>query len=231
MSEQYPGQQNDPQQYPVPTQLPGAPYHGPYPEAGQSAAYPGSPYPGNQPMQHGDVTETGVPSPDGYGTEPWKPAIGPDGVPDFSPRKPRPTFRIRGETYYGKIEVPVGPMLKYSARAAQLSAKGDAMTEEEDLLETLTMFRLMLVKDSADRLIEHMHLIPSGADEETAERISAEADGDESAVGFETFTRLLPWIMEQYGMAPTAPSPESPDGSQAPPDDGSNSTATSSEPA
>lgn len=169
-----------------------------------------------QPMGHGQVSSA----------PPWP--VAEEGPHDFTPTKERPTFRVHAETYLGKIEIPTGLMLKYSARMAALSKKGDDITEEEDLLETLSMFRMMLLRESADRLIGHFHMVPDGATDDEMERIAQEAEDDPNAVGFETFMKLLPWMMEQYGMAPTLPSSESPDGSPQNPDDGSSLTATSS---
>lgn len=203
----------EPRQYPV-DQPP------PLPESLVS----GGPEAVTQPMQHGDVSTNGAPSPDGYGTDPWKPRILPDGTTDFTPERRRPTFKIHGETYYGKIEVPTGPMLKYSARMEHLD---DADTETQ-VRETMGMFRLMLVKDSADRFIGHLHLVPADADDATIERIADEADGDDDAIGIETYMHTQEWLMEQYGMAPTQPSSESSDGSPTSPGDGSRSTESSS---
>jgi hypothetical protein len=216
----YPPPEPEPRQYPVPPPLPPA----------TNAA--GEPLPDGvpQPMQHGDVSTNGAPSPDGYGTEPWQPRILPDGTTDFTPDRKRPTFKIHGETYYGKIEVPTGPMLKYSARMDRFSDTGDGSIDTEtQIRESLGMFRLMLVKESADRFVRHLHMVPPDADDATIERIADEADGDEDAIGFETYMRTTEWLMEQYGMAPTPPSPESSDGSPTSPDDGSRSTESSSE--
>ena len=205
--------------YPVPPPPDPTPQH---PDAGNPPEMVTWPVP---PMEHGDVSTNGAPSPDGYGTEPWQPRILPDGTTDFTPFRKRPTFKIHGETYYGKIEVPTGLMLKYSARIQHLTAD---VGMEAQVRETMNMFRLMLVKESADRFLGHLHMVPIDADDEEIERIADEADGDEDAIGFETFLHTQEWLMEQYGMTPTPPSPESSPGSSASPDDGSNSTEISS---
>jgi hypothetical protein len=182
-------------------------------------------------MEHGQVSPgpgfTPDPAPNGVAPpaprlDPWDPPIGPDGVADFTPRKPRPTFRISGETYFGKVEIPTGPALKYSSRAAKLNESD----EDEDMEETFRMFRLMLQKESAERMISHLHMIPADADDDEIERLSQEADEDGAAIGLETFMHLLPWLLEQYGMAPTSPSSGSESGSPPSPDDGQNSTET-----
>lgn len=189
-------------------------YPAPEPQYG-----PGNPPPefdDPQPMNHGQASSA----------PPWPvPAEGPH---DFTPTKERPGFKIHGQTYWGKIEIPTGIMLKYSARMAALAKKGDDLSEEEDLLETLAMFRMMLLRESADRLIQHFHMVPDGATDEDMERIAQESEDDPDYIGFETFMKLLPWMMEQYGMAPTEPSPESQTGSAPSPDDGSNSMGASS---
>lgn len=150
-----------------------------------------------------------------------------DGYTDLSSRKPRPKFRIASQVYEGKAEVAAGVMMRYSAQAVQrqkmLEGSGD--DPDVELQETVKMFRLLLRKESADRLIGHLHMIPSSATEEDEIRIADEADADEDTVGLETFMNLLPWLMEQYGMAPTEPSSNAPAGSSNSPDGGNDSTA------
>lgn len=189
------------------------------------------------PMQHGDVSpapahETVYPAGDPVitpqPTQDEKYPIDEQGYTDLTNRKPRPRFRIADEVYEGKVEVAAGVMMKYSARAAKMDLSEDDV--EGNTAETVKMFRLLLRKDSADRLIEHLHMVPPGATEEDEMRISDEADGDENAVGMQTFMSLLPWLMEQYGMAPTVPSSSASDGSTPNPDDGSSSTPTGPEP-
>lgn len=156
--------------------------------------------------------------------------VDPNGYTDLTTRKPRPKFRIGSELYEGKVEVAAGVLMKYgatmAAKAKQQGSDGQDHSEEE-FRDTVQLFRLLLKKDSAERLVGHVHLIPEGASDADVERIMDEADADEDTVGMETFMNLMPWLMEQYGMAPTEPSSSASDGSPTSPDDGSASTQTS----
>lgn len=159
----------------------------------------GQPYPG--PQDHGPVYPSGDPilTPVVQTAPPVN-----DEIIDFTPQRPRPQFKAGGETYSGKIEVPALAAMRYSIRAQSM---GEGDFNEETLNTTLDLLRLMLTKESADRLI-------------------ARLEDDENPIGMETFNKIIPWLMEQYGMRPTTPSPDSPNGSPNP-DDGMNSTGNS----
>lgn len=166
-----------------------------------------------------------TPQPNGNGSYPTDP----QGITDLTNRRPRPMFRIGDEVYYGKVEIATGVMMRYAARAAQLQKTMDPNDSEAEVAETVKMFRLMLRRESADRLVGHLHMVPAGATEEDEARISEEAEDDDNAVGMQTFMKLLPWLMEQYGMAPTEPSSNAAAGSSTSQDGGNESTPTSPE--
>lgn len=206
--------------YPVPKQ--GTQFQTPQP---QGQWYPG-PAPHDPVYPAGDPVVTPQPPEDsGF-------PVDANGYTDLTDRKPRPTFRLGRQLYQGKMEVAAGIMMRYSARAAQLQKTLQSIDDpdrqsEIELQETMKLFRLLLVRESADRLIAHLHMIPADATEEDELRINDEAEADEDAVGLSTFMNLLPWLMEQYGMAPTEPSSSASNGSGTIQDDGGSSTQTS----
>lgn len=140
-------------------------------------------YPGARP--HDAVYPAGDPA----FTAPQPPS---DDVPDFAPTRPRPTFMVGGEVFQGKVEIAALPMMRYAIRASKMDTE-EGLTEEA-METTLSMIRLMLTKESAERLIARM-------------------DDDDNPVGMDAFNKLVPWLMEQYGMRPTEPLSDSADGS------------------
>jgi len=150
----------------------------------------------SQKMAHGDISTGGQLS--------NGPSTGPDGVIDFTPRRPRVQFRIGDDLFTGKVEIPTMVAMRFAAKASRTVDSMDGEFNDEGIQQTIDLIRMMLVKDSADLLIERL-------------------DDDTNPVGMETFMKLVPWLMEQYGMRPTTPSSDSQDGSQNQ-DGGTNST-------
>lgn len=129
-----------------------------------------------------------------------------DGITDFTPEKKDVRFRIYDDIFYGVQEIPALTMLRYAAKSGTLLDSGS--TGEEEIAALNELIHLLLIPESAELLMQRMQ------------------DNSENAIGLETYMKILPWLMEQYGMRPTPPSSGSPDGSPSP-DDGTSSTANS----
>lgn len=150
------------------------------------------------PMQHGQVT-AGPPAYLANG----------DGVADFTPAKRQVRFRIDDDVYEGVRQVPALATLRYAAKVGDLQAKMVEDQFDSSQVELmLDLLRLLLKKESADRLI-------------------ARLDDADNPVDTQTFVDLVPWLMEQYGLRPTEPSSDSPTGPPSP-DGGTSSTASTS---
>lgn len=133
------------------------------------------------------------------GTPP--PAVDDGGIADFTIDRPRPRFRIGDDLFEGKMEVPTLSLMTFAAQ------QKDDSTQEESIEMTMRLLRLMLKKESADRFIDRL-------------------GSEDNPIGVETFQKIVPWLMEQYGMRPTQPSPDSSAGSPSQ-DDGPRSTENS----
>lgn len=148
----------------------------------------GQAYPG--PQDHENVYPAGDPVTVPVGVQQTPPSRPDEDFPDFTPDRPRPRFRVDTDVFEGKVEVPTLALMSY---AAQAEAAGTDQTAEMDL--TLQLIRMLLKKDSADLFIQRL--------------------GDEDhPIGPGTFQKVMPYLMEAYGMRPTEPSPELPGGSE-----------------
>jgi hypothetical protein len=136
----------------------------------------------------------------------YKPKVSDDGVADFTPEAKNVRFRIGRDVFEGLDEMPTMSALRFATRVGTMNVGGGF---NEDQIEMMTdLMRLVLKPDSATQLIKRL-------------------DDPENPIGPTTFIRLIPWLMEQYGLRPTLPSSDSPSGQQNP-DDGANSTDSSS---
>lgn len=129
-----------------------------------------------------------------------------DGVVDFAPEPRSVRFRIGPDVFEGLDDIPAMSAMRFSAQAGELHGAG--VLTEKSVDKMVDLLRLLLKPASAQLLIERM-------------------DDPERPVGIETFTRIVPWLLEQYGLRPTEPSPESPDGRPSP-DGGTSSTESTS---
>jgi hypothetical protein len=116
-----------------------------------------------------------------------------EGVVDFTPERKQPRFRIDDDVFVGVRDVPTMTALQFAQGLNDVDLEDDDLSQET--IDTMmTMLRMMLTTESSTLLIERL------------------SDPD-NPVGIQTFTRIIPWLMEQYGMRPTEPSSDSQDGS------------------
>jgi hypothetical protein len=111
-------------------------------------------------------------------------------------------FKIDDDVFLGVPNIPALDLIEFGKLF-------DGMTESDMISDSKafnTMFHLVLQEASADRFFERM-----GSKTEP--------------ISMPQVMKVMPWIMEQYGMRPTEPSPNSSSGS-ANPGDGTSSTAS-----
>lgn len=126
--------------------------------------------------------------------------ITPD-VMDFTIARPPVRFRIDGDEFEAYPDLPAVRLLEFATRAQRLD------TDDEDAVTALTqLFRLVLRPESADPFVHRL------------------SDLD-NPIGMQHIEKLIPWLMERYGMRPPGLPHHSSDGSPHP-DDGTSSTVT-----
>jgi hypothetical protein len=131
--------------------------------------------------------------------------VGPsdEGVVDFTERVDV-KFRIDDDIFIGVPNIPGKHLIQFATLFDNLTF--EEIKNNSNAYDTI--FRLVLKKASADLFL-------------------ARLDDEENPISMTQVMKILPWLMEQYGMRPTEPSPNSPDG-QPNLDDGTNSTANAS---
>jgi hypothetical protein len=130
-------------------------------------------------------------------------AVG-DGIMDFSEEHPKiPRFKIDGDVFECVPGLPVLSLIDFATMADEVS-KSELDEKMRNLF--IQMFNLLLVDESAELFIARL------ADKKRPITL-AQAN------------RLLPWVMEEYGLRPTEPSDSSSDSPQTP-EPGLNSTAS-----
>jgi hypothetical protein len=135
----------------------------------------------------------------------YKPKVSDDGIADFTPESKNVRFRIGEDIFEGLDEMPTMLALRFATRVKAMDV-GDFNEDQVNMMTDL--MRLVLKPASAAKLIKRL-------------------EDTENPIGPQTFIRLIPWLMEQYGMRPTSPSSDSPSG-QENPDDGVSSTGSTS---
>jgi hypothetical protein len=113
-------------------------------------------------------------------------------------------FRIDDDVFIGKKNIPALSLIEFGTMFDGLT-ESDLMKDSESFNR---MFSLVLQKQSAARFFERM-----GSDDEP--------------IAMTQVMRIIPWIMEKYGMRPTEPSSNSSNGSQNL-GDGTSSTVSAS---
>lgn len=121
-------------------------------------------------------------------------------VKDFTPVVDPVRFKIHDDVFEGVEELPTGKGLHFIA----LMEKMDPASVEDHAKVIEEMVRLVLVPESAQLMLDRL-------------------DGKGKAIGLKTFTDVLQWLMEKYGLRPTELSSDSSPG-QNTPESGMNST-------
>jgi hypothetical protein len=131
--------------------------------------------------------------------------VGPrdEGVADFTEHIDV-KFRIDDDIFHGKVNIPGKHLIRFAIEFGNVTL--DAMKENPEAIDQL--FSLVLQKDSATLF-------------------SKRFDDEDNPISMPQAMRVLPWLMEKYGMRPTEPSSNLSDG-QPNLDDGTNSTANAS---
>ena len=105
---------------------------------------------------------------------------------DFTPRKAAIAFKLYDEVYYACTDLPLGMMQKLSSFRTLVTSTSDG-EEVVDMEPMLRLFDELLLDDSAARFRAGM-------------------TNKEKLIGVGVVTRVIPWLMEEYGLRPTQPS-------------------------
>lgn len=124
-----------------------------------------------------------------------------NGMADFSAEvAEEKKFSMDGDVFYLAPDLAAGLLMEFTAKYNTLTEL--PFSEQQPAFEE--MFRLVMRKDSADLFMERM--------------VSAD-----KPIGLKQLNKVMPWMLEQYGLRPTEPSENSSDG-QPNPESGTSST-------
>jgi hypothetical protein len=110
---------------------------------------------------------------------------------DFSTGRKNFKFRLDGDTFEAISDLPALTAMEFGQYANTLDTSSDLEAQGKAIE---TMFRLVLVKSSAEVFISRL------------------SDVD-NPIGARAMNSVMMWLMEKYGFRPTAPSEGSSDGS------------------
>lgn len=120
---------------------------------------------------------------------------------DFSRPRERVAFTIDGDTFEAAPAIPAEILAEFATRYEDAGEAEGAKAQYQMLV---TVLDLVLVPDSCALLQARMR-------------------DRERPVDLDQLNDIVIWLMEQYGLRPTQPSPSSSDG-QPPPEPGTSST-------
>lgn len=123
------------------------------------------------------------------------------GIMDFTEERREIRFRVGEDVFDCLPDLPVLALIDFATQQDKI-AEAEISPEMKQMF--IDLFRIVLTEESAGRFIARM--------EDRA-----------NPIGMKVLNRLMPWIMEQYGMRPTEPSGSSSPG-QLTPGSGQNST-------
>ena len=129
-------------------------------------------------------------------------AAPPPSARDFSRQRKRLTFTIDGDTFEAAPALP-GDIYAEFVTLYNSTGETDTYQEQHDLLKRA--LELALLEDSF-------------------QRFTARLKDKTKPIDDDQMADVVLWLLEEYGMRPTQPSPDSSDGS-ANPESGTNSTA------
>jgi hypothetical protein len=123
-------------------------------------------------------------------------------IMDFTPEERDIQFRINDDVFQAMPDMPALDAMKFASEGERFQE-----ADVEERLEILRdMFRLILKPDSAERFIERLQ-------------------SREQPIGAETMFKIIPWLMEQYGLRPTD-QPDDSSGGSGDPASGTSSTGS-----
>lgn len=114
-------------------------------------------------------------------------------IMDFTPTRRTIQFRIDDDVFTANADVPALVLMEFSAHADQFERVG--IEERREILKR--MFDLVLTPASSETFM-------------------ARLSSFENPIGAGTMNRVIPWLMEQYGLLPTQPSGSSSAGPDSP---------------
>lgn len=110
---------------------------------------------------------------------------------DFSTGAKRIKFKIDADVFEAISDLPALAAMEFGQHANTIDTSSDLAEQSQALV---TMFRLVLVKESADLFIERLSDV-------------------NNPIGARQMNSIIMWLMEKYGFRPTVPSEASSDGS------------------
>lgn len=113
-----------------------------------------------------------------------------DEIKDFTPPSRNIRFRVNDDIFHAFSELPALTLMDFAIAGERFEA---APADERRALMR-EMFELILQPESAQLFYE---------------RLSAKPGDGIVPIGIGTMQAVIPWVMEQYGLRPTAPSPSS----------------------
>lgn len=112
-----------------------------------------------------------------------------DDVMDFTVARRPVRFKIDDDTFDAHPDLPAVTMLEFATRAGRIDTDdGDAV------VQLVELFRLVLRPDSAARFVDRMSNV-------------------DTPVSMQHIDKIIPWLLERYGMRPPEPSSPSSSGS------------------
>lgn len=126
-------------------------------------------------------------------------------ITDFTEEQRRIPFRIYDQVYECAPDLPALVLIEFAAMAEKAGSSGSTF---DDSMKSLfvDMFQMVLTEESAERFIAGMR-------------------DKQHPITLTMVMKLMPWVLEQFGMRPTEPSDSSSGGSPTP-TSGLNSTAS-----
>lgn len=103
---------------------------------------------------------------------------------DFTENKEKIQFKVRGETFVALDDILLSQLGKLSALGNDIGDDDGESAAEK----ILTVFEALLTKESYERF-----------------RAAVNGEG-ETVIGIMLIKRIIPWLLEQYGLRPTRPS-------------------------
>ena len=126
-----------------------------------------------------------------------------DGIMDFTIAYEPIVFRINKDVFTAYDDLPALTLMEFSATASAATESDDEAAQQS----LIRQFELVLRPESAALFIERMR-------------------DREHPIGLRHIQKVVPWLMEQFGLRPTEASSNSSTGSEATQDDGTNSTVS-----
>lgn len=120
-------------------------------------------------------------------------------------------FRIDDDVFRCHPVLPADVLMDFAVKAEGM---GDNPSGEQGIQAMLDVLQATLLPEHFQRFRERMRDPAKAAEEARAAGRAAPAPY--VPIGLDQVSEIVPWIMEEYGLRPTAPSEDSSDGSSSP---------------